>query len=73
MYFFESDRFRDYDKVEVEITMRVSEFISYAVEDYCTFFLQFTPENINNKTFELKLADFANKNDPNILEINPTD
>lgn len=53
--------------------MRVSEFISYAVEDYCTFFLQFTPENINNKTFELKLADFANKNDPNILEINPTD
>lgn len=69
MYFFESDRFRDYDGVEIEITMKIRDFIKYAVEDYCAFFLQFSSEIINERTYQLKLADFYNKSDENLLEI----
>jgi hypothetical protein len=47
--------------------MPVSAFINHIVEDYCTFFLNLTPEWVNYSTFDLKLADHENKHDP-VLE-----
>ena len=73
IFFFNSDRYREYDRSEVNQFMKVGKFIHYIVEDYCSFYLGISPQTLDFSTFELKLTDHHNKHDSVIDAIDYND
>jgi hypothetical protein len=64
VYFFETDRFRDYYQTDFEPHTTVGTFIKFSVEDFCRYFLQFDAGITSGEAFALKLTDLKNQHDP---------